>query len=49
MDLKRAAKQAGVKFTDKEVWEMIEEADMNGDRMVNQDEFIQIMLQTNLF
>lgn len=48
-DLKRAAKEAGVKFTDKEVWEMIEEADLNGDRMVNQDEFIKVMLQTNLF
>ncbi|XP_072017140.1 centrin-1-like [Amphiura filiformis] len=48
-DLKRAAHQAGVKFTDKDVWEMIEEADLNGDRMINQDEFIQIMLQTNLF
>ena len=28
---------------------MIEEADCDGDGLVNMDEFIQIMLKTNLF
>ncbi|KAH9514080.1 hypothetical protein Btru_030160 [Bulinus truncatus] len=47
--LKRACNLAGIKFTQKELEEMMEEADLNGDGAVDQTEFIQIMLQTNLF
>jgi len=38
-----------VKFKKQELQEMIEEADTNGDGMVDQEEFISIMLETNLF
>ena len=48
-NLKQACKDAGVKFTAKELEEMMEEADLNGDGFVDKDEFIKIMLQTNLF
>ncbi|KAK0056433.1 caltractin [Biomphalaria pfeifferi] len=47
--LKRACNLVGIKFTQKELEEMLEEADLNGDGKVDQTEFIQIMLQTNLF
>lgn len=47
--LKMACEDAGIKFTQKELEEMIEEADLNGDGKVDQSEFIRIMLQTNLF
>ena len=48
-NLKRACKDAGVKFTDLELRDMIEEADRNGDNMVDLEEFTSIMLKTNLF
>lgn len=48
-NLKKACEEAGIKFTQKELDEMIEEADINGDGRVDQSEFIRIMLQTNLF
>jgi len=48
-NLKRACQAAGIKFTQKELEEMLEEADVNGDGQVDQSEFIRIMLQTNLF
>lgn len=48
-NLKMACEEAGIKFTQKELEEMIEEADINGDGRVDQSEFIRIMLQTNLF
>ena len=48
-NLKLACEEAGIKFTQKELEEMIEEADINGDGRVDQSEFIRIMLQTNLF
>lgn len=44
-----ACEEAGIKFTQRELEEMIEEADINGDGRVDQSEFIRIMLQTNLF
>ncbi|XP_059178304.1 uncharacterized protein LOC131957481 [Physella acuta] len=47
--LKRACTLSGIKFTQKELEDMMEEADVNGDGNVDQSEFIQIMLQTNLF
>jgi len=47
--LRRACNAAGIKFTQKELEEMLEEADVNGDGKVDQSEFIRIMLQTNLF
>lgn len=48
-NLQRACQEAGIKFTQKELEEMVEEADLNGDGFIDQSEFIRIMLQTNLF
>ena len=48
-NLKRACKEAGVKFTEQELRDMIEEADRNGNNMVDLEEFTNIMLKTNLF
>eukprot|EP00057_Strongylocentrotus_purpuratus_P014702 XP_011669176.1 PREDICTED: caltractin-like [Strongylocentrotus purpuratus] len=48
-NLKRAAKESGVKFTEADLREMVEEADRNGDNMVDLQEFSTIMLKTNLF
>ena len=48
-DLQTSCEDAGIRFTEKELEEMIEEADINGDGQVDQSEFIRIMLQTNLF
>ena len=48
-NLKKACEEAGIKFTQRELEEMIEEADINGDGKIDQSEFIRIMLQTNLF
>ncbi|XP_066296741.1 uncharacterized protein [Branchiostoma lanceolatum] len=48
-NLKQACKDAGIRFTDREIHEMVEEADVNGDNAVDEEEFINIMLKTNLF
>ncbi|KAK7093578.1 uncharacterized protein [Littorina saxatilis] len=48
-NLRQACQESGIKFTQKELEEMVEEADINGDGHVDQSEFIRIMLQTNLF
>lgn len=48
-DLQKSCEDAGIRFTDRELEEMMEEADINGDGHVDQSEFIRIMLQTNLF
>ena len=48
-NLRRACSDAGVKFSETELIEMMEEADQNGDRFVDKEEFIKIMLKTNLF
>ena len=39
----------GVKLNEQELNEMIQEADKNGDNEVDQEEFVNIMLKTNLF
>ncbi|XP_076451661.1 uncharacterized protein LOC143287511 [Babylonia areolata] len=48
-NLRNACQEAGIKFTQTELEEMVEEADVNGDGQIDQSEFIRIMLQTNLF
>mmetsp|Transcript_51706 Transcript_51706/g.155185 ORF Transcript_51706/g.155185 Transcript_51706/m.155185 type:complete len:150 (-) Transcript_51706:88-537(-) len=48
-NLKRVAKELGEKMTDEELQEMIDEADMDGDGEVCQDEFLRIMKKTNLY
>ena len=48
-DLNHACREAGVKFTKQELTDMMEAADANGDGYVDKDEFIKVMLQTNLF
>ena len=48
-NLKQACREAGCKFSKQEMEDMMEEADINGDGYVDTDEFIRIMLQTNLF
>lgn len=48
-NLKRVAKELGENLTDEELKEMIEEADMDGDGEVNQDEFLRIMKKTSLY
>ncbi|XP_065068313.1 uncharacterized protein LOC135693695 [Rhopilema esculentum] len=48
-DLKWASKETGVNLTDIDIKGMIYEADKDGDNEINLDEFISIMLQTNLF
>lgn len=48
-NLKQACTDAGVKFTDRELIEMIEEADVSGTGGVDKDEFVKVMLKTNLF
>ena len=48
-DLKKACELTGTRFTEEELKDMIEEADINGDGHVDQSEFVRIMLRTNLF
>ncbi|XP_072334575.1 uncharacterized protein [Scyliorhinus torazame] len=48
-NLKAACKSAGVHFSHQDLREMIEEVDTNGDGTVDMEEFINLMLQTNLF
>ena len=38
-----------MKFNEEELQEMLLEADLNGDGLVDEEEFIKVMLQTNLF
>lgn len=47
-NLKRVAAELGESITDEELQEMIDEADMDGDGEINQDEFLRIMKKTNL-
>ncbi|XP_073451282.1 uncharacterized protein [Aquarana catesbeiana] len=48
-DLREASKLAGLYFTNKELEEMLQVADKNGDCAVDISEFISIMLKTSLF
>ena len=36
-------------FSEQDLQGMIEEADRDGDGLVNMEEFVQVMLKTNLF
>ena len=48
-NLKRVARELGETMSDNELQEMIDEADMDGDGEINQDEFLRIMKKTNLY
>lgn len=48
-NLKQVTRLCGVKLNEQELKEMIQEADKDGDNEVNQEEFVNIMLKTNLF
>ena len=48
-NLKWACRETGVFLSDQDIKGMIYEADKNGDNEIDMDEFIGIMLQTNLF
>lgn len=47
--LKQASRMCGLKLNDQEIKEMVEEADNNGDNEIDAEEFLSIMLRTNLF
>ena len=44
-----AAKETKLKFSNQDLEDMMTEADLNGDGYVDKEEFVKIMLQTNLF
>lgn len=48
-NLKRVAKELGENLTDEEIQEMIDEADRDGNGVIDQDEFLRIMKKTNLY
>uniref|UniRef100_A0A1B0GA75 EF-hand domain-containing protein n=1 Tax=Glossina morsitans morsitans TaxID=37546 RepID=A0A1B0GA75_GLOMM len=48
-NLKRVAKELGETLTDEELREMIDEADLDNDGEVNQEEFLRIMKKTSLY
>ena len=48
-NLKQASRLCGVKLNEQEIKEMIEEADKDGDNEVDADEFLSVMMKTNLF
>ncbi|KAK3738106.1 hypothetical protein QZH41_013847 [Actinostola sp. cb2023] len=48
-NLKKVSKLCGVKLNDQELKAMIQEADKDGDNQIDQEEFVKIMLKTNLF
>lgn len=47
--LKRLCREHKVRLSERELRDMIREADHNGDDAVDENEFIGIMLKTNLF
>ncbi|GET01999.1 caltractin [Rhizophagus clarus] len=48
-NLKRIAKELGEDISDDHLREMIEEADLNGDGEVDENEFIHLLKRTNLY
>ncbi|KAK2114132.1 centrin, EF-hand protein [Saguinus oedipus] len=48
-NLKCVAKELGENLTDKELQEMTDEADQNGDGEVSEQEFLRIMKKTSLY
>ncbi|XP_071985953.1 centrin-3-like isoform X1 [Engystomops pustulosus] len=48
-DLQEASRLAGIQFSNKQLTEMLQAADKNGDHAVDMMEFVEIMLKTNLF
>ncbi|CAL0331803.1 unnamed protein product [Lupinus luteus] len=46
-DIKNIAKELGENFTDREIQEMVDEADRHNDGEVNADDFIRMMKRTN--
>ena len=48
-NLRRVAKEIGENMTDEELQEMIEEADLDGDNEIDQEEFLRIMRKTSLY
>lgn len=48
-NLKRVAKELGENLNDDELQEMIEEADLDGDGEVNEEEFLRVMKKTSLY
>ncbi|GAB5355350.1 hypothetical protein AAMO2058_000198200 [Amorphochlora amoebiformis] len=48
-NLRRVAKEIGENMSDKELQEMIDEADRTNDGKVNEDEFLRIMKKTSLY
>ena len=42
-NLKRVATELGENLTDEELQEMIDEADRDGDGLINEDEFFRVM------
>ena len=48
-NLKRVAKELGEDISDDHLREMIDEADLNGDGEVDENEFIYLLKRTNLY
>ena len=47
-NFKRVAKELGENLTDKELEEILAEADADGDGEINQEEFLAVMVKTGL-
>ncbi|XP_070535816.1 uncharacterized protein [Ptychodera flava] len=48
-DVRNACDEHGIRFSDVMIQEMLNEADVNGDNVIDKEEFISVMLKTNLF
>ena len=48
-NLRSVCRDHGLKLSDQELKDMIQEADLDGDGKVNPSEFVKIMQKTNLF